>query len=302
MPVAGACFYERVGQPARRWSTQNTPPNTHTARQRPLTRQLVGASRSFAHLQILYANTVQTAQHEFMNNPHSKTEWLAQWHRYLDDHETRMACPEAYRRICLALSKDMADAQIIDQAEKLEMDELVNAAYWHAVETLIDCEPEFLSSGFYDVLPQHGGPCIGKLNGRVYYPDAVPGSWGQWAAQVVDEKGARRLVFRISAEAWAMNGLTLTRPDGSLYDLVLTGQRIRGKEYSNIDDPDSFRALADTAQIALENHDFETYQRARPLLVAAAFTKCTSCMDSFALREECPSCGGRGFISRTRAN
>lgn len=68
-----------------------------------------------------------------------------------------------------------------------------------------------------------------------------------------------------------MNGLTLTRPDGSLYDLVLTGQRIQGKEYSNIDDPDAYRALVDTAQIALENHDFGAYQRARHLLATATF-------------------------------
>ena len=47
-----------------------------------------------------------------------------------------MLCPEAHRNICFALSKDMVEAQIIDQTEKWEMDELVNAAYWHAVETL----------------------------------------------------------------------------------------------------------------------------------------------------------------------
>jgi len=121
---------------------------------------------------------------------------------------------------------------------------------------------------------------------------------GQMAAQVLENKGVRRLAFRTSAEVWAMDGMTITKPDGSIYDLVITGQRINGKEYSNIDDPDAYRALLDTPQVALENHDFETYRRARPLLLAAAFSKCVSCRDHFALREDCEACGAMGFVAK----
>ena len=96
-----------------------------------------------------------------------------------------------------------------------------------------------------------------------------------------------------------MNGLTVTRPDGSVYDLVLAGLRINGREYSNIDDPDTYRALADSAQIALENHDFGTYQRAHPLLAGASFVKCNSYMDHFSLREDCQNCGCLGFTARS---
>ena len=68
-----------------------------------------------------------------------KTEWMAKWRQHLDDHEFRMENPEAHRAICRSKSDDMLAAGAIDQMEKLEMDELANAAYWHAVETLIDC-------------------------------------------------------------------------------------------------------------------------------------------------------------------
>ncbi len=227
-------------------------------------------------------------------NTSSKAEWLAHWRRSLNDHELRMSYPEAYRQGCLAISQDMVDAKVIDQAQKLDLDEFANAAYWHAVETLIDCEPEFMSSAFYYLLPRRGGPRLGTLSGRIYYPEGS----AEWAAQVIDEKGGRRIVFRISSDLWLMDGLTITTTDGSLYDLVITGQRINGREYSNIDDPDVYRALTDQALVALENHDFETYRRARPLLIAAAFKKCTVCLDQFATRENCPACGGRGFISR----
>lgn len=224
----------------------------------------------------------------------SKAEWLAHWRRHLDDHELRMSYPEAYRQGCLAISKDMVDADVIDQAQKFDLDELANAAYWHAVETLIDCEPEFISSAFYDLVPRGGGPRLGELSGRTYYPEGS----ANWAAQVIDEKGSRRLVFRINSDVWPMDGLTITTADGSLYDLVITGQRINGREYANIEDPDAYRTLADQALIALENHDFETYRRARPLLLAAAFRKCAACLDRFALREDCHACDGRGFIAR----
>jgi hypothetical protein len=230
-----------------------------------------------------------------MTDTLQKAEWMALWRKRLDDQESRMSSPEAYRDICIAISQDMIDAEVIGHLEKLEMDELANAAYWHAVETLIDCEPAFIQSGFYDVIPRTGGPRIGTLCGHIYYPEDLGGNW---AAQVTDHAGTRRLVFRISAEVWAMDGMTLTRPDGCICDLVLTGQRIRGIEYYNIDDPDAYRALTDTAQFALENHDYGTYQRARPLLMAAQFTKCSTCIDHFAKREECQTCLGQGFVRR----
>lgn len=224
----------------------------------------------------------------------SKVEWLAHWRRHLDDHELRMNYPEVYRQGCLTISNDMVHAEVIDQAQKFELDELANAAYWHAVETLIDCEPKFISSAFYDLIPRGGGPRLGKLSGRIYCPEDS----ANWAAQVIDEKGSRRLVFRINSDVWSMDGLTITTAEGSIYDLVITGQRINGREYANIDDPDAYRALADQALIALENHDFETYRRARPLLLAAAFRKCSACLDWFAMREDCAVCEGHGFVPR----
>ena len=78
-----------------------------------------------------------------------------------------MANPEAHRTICRANSDDTLAAGAIDQMEKLEMDELANAAYWHAVETLIDCEPGLLAWGLYDLMPRTGGPRIGTLNGSI---------------------------------------------------------------------------------------------------------------------------------------
>ncbi len=108
-----------------------------------------------------------------MNPPplaHAKAERLTDWRRYLDDHEKRFNHPEAYCSMCRLLSQDMLNEQIISAAEKFELDELADSAYWHAVETLIDCEPDFMPSGFYNLIARDGGPSIGKLSGSLYYP------------------------------------------------------------------------------------------------------------------------------------
>ncbi len=226
--------------------------------------------------------------------PGTKAERMAQWRRYLDDQESRFNNPEVHRSMCRLISKNMLNEQIISTAEKFELDELADSAYWHAVETLIDCEPGFMPSAFYDLVARDGGPSIGRLSSGLYYPAGREG----YAAQVLGEKGDRRLVFRMTGAAWKMNGMTITTPDGREHDLVITGQRINGIEYTNIDDPDTYRVLSDCAGLALENHDFETYRCARPLLLAAAFRKCTACLDRFATREDCPTCERRGFVAR----
>lgn len=226
--------------------------------------------------------------------PGAKAERLARWRRHLDDQESRFNNPEVHRGMCRLISQDMLNEQIISAAEKFELDELADAAYWHAVETLIDCEPDFMSSGFYDLVARDGGPSIGKLSGTLYYPADRNG----YAAQVIGERGNRRLVFRMTGSIWKMEGMTITTPDGRMHDLVITGQRINGIEYANIDDADSYRALSDCAGLALENHDFETYRRARPLLLASVFKKCPDCLDQFAVRDECARCVGQGFVVR----
>ncbi|MCB2255347.1 hypothetical protein KTQ74_25835 [Pseudomonas chlororaphis] len=234
-----------------------------------------------------------------MKNPppaqHTKAERIAHWRRHLNDHIERFNYPEAHRSVSRLIAQDMLDDKIINPAEKFELDEMANAAYWHTVETLIDCEPDFMPSAFYELVARDGGPSIGRLSGRIYYPTGSD----NWAAQVIGENGDRRLTFRISGEVWRMDGMTIVTPDGRIHDLVITGQRINGIEYMNIDDPDAYRALTDSAVLALENHDFETYRRARPLLLASAFKKCPECLDRFATREECQTCTGRGFVVRS---
>ncbi|MCK9818461.1 hypothetical protein M1B35_31160 [Pseudomonas sp. MAFF 302046] len=229
-----------------------------------------------------------------MNGPHLKAEWHALWRSYLDDHQSRMQNPEAYRGGCHAIAKDMLDAEVIDQLEKLELDEMADAAYWHAVEELISAEQRYESPGHYNVVPCDGEARIGQIIQGIFYPNDSQ----EWQATVIFDKGQYRLAFRITQESWPLTGMTLTSTTGQVFDLIMTARTIKSVVYPNIDDVDIYRALADAAQLALENHDFSFYQRARPLLNSAQFTRCSQCQDRFALREECQECGGQGVVPK----
>lgn len=93
-----------------------------------------------------------------MNPKELRTAWMAKWRKALDDHEFRMSNPEAYRTLRHWDARDMLAAGVIDEMEKLEMDELVSAAYWHAVEELIVPIDRYKPSGHYDVMPRDGSP------------------------------------------------------------------------------------------------------------------------------------------------
>ncbi|WP_426136366.1 hypothetical protein [Pseudomonas sp. PWP3-1b2] len=227
-----------------------------------------------------------------------KKAWLAKWRALLDDNDFRMGSPEAHRVMCRWETRDMLEAGVIDQMEKFEMDELADAAYWHAVEELTTASEGYRYGAHYNVVHRASSGCIGKIVANTYYSATGP-SAGGFDGKVFGDKRDMRLVFRLNNEAWAINGLMITTPSGELYDLVQTAQVVNGKIYPAICDADAYRALVDCAQVALEDRDFESYRKARPLLLSAKFAKCTVCLDRFALREDCTTCAGNGFVSKT---
>lgn len=226
-----------------------------------------------------------------------KTAWLAKWRLFLDDGFIRMDNPEAHRSMCRWETREMLEAGVIDQLEKLEMDELADAAYWHAVEELATDAEGYMFGGYYDVVHRAGSACIGRIMANTYYSVIGPGAGG-FDGKVFGSNRDLRLVFRHSNEAWTIEGLRLTAPSGELYDLVQTAQVINGKVYPIICDADAYRTMMDCAQVALEEHDFENYRIARPLLLSARFAKCTACLDRFGPSEDCMNCAGQGFVPK----
>ena len=73
-----------------------------------------------------------------MNFDQAKALRLQQWRSTLDDHDFRMENPEAHRQTLREMSATLASEGLIDELQCFEMNEMANAAYWHAVEELID--------------------------------------------------------------------------------------------------------------------------------------------------------------------
>ncbi len=73
---------------------------------------------------------------------------------------------------------------------------------------------------------------------------------------------------------------------------------VEGVTYVPIDDPDLYRALVDSAQLAQESHNLRTFEKARPLLELANFCTCPTYLDHFGQRDDCPICSGNGFVTK----
>jgi hypothetical protein len=69
--------------------------------------------------------------------------------------------------------------------------------------------------------------------------------------------------------------------------------------YPPLEDPDSYRALVDAAQVAQECRDLRAFEKLRPLIDLARFHLCPVCQDRFDRREDCSTCAGRGFVTKS---
>ena len=84
-----------------------------------------------------------------MNFDQAKALRLQQWRSTLNNHEFRMQNPEAHRQTLHAMSQTLAAEGLVDPLEQFDMDELANAAYWHAVEELINAPPRYCGASSY---------------------------------------------------------------------------------------------------------------------------------------------------------
>lgn len=93
-------------------------------------------------------------------------------------------------------------------------------------------------------------------------------------------------------------GLSLKMPDGQQYRLIETAGIIDGKTYKPLADPEMYRTLIDVAQVARECRNLHTFERLRPFIELARFCTCPSCLDRFGQCEDCPTCAGKGFVTK----
>lgn len=234
-----------------------------------------------------------------MNFDQAKALRLQQWRSTLDNPSFRIQNPEAYRQTLHSMSKGLAAEGLIDKLEQFDMDELANAAYWHVVEELHDSPPRYCGASSYDVLA-HGTELFGRIGRSIFQfaSSLTDPCRTTYDGKIYPDGDGANLVFNASRAIARITVLTLTLPDGGQCDLVETQRVVDGVTYEPIEDPDLYRALIDTAQVARENHNLRTFEKVRPLLDLARFHTCPSCLDRFGQRDDCPTCAGKGFVTK----
>jgi hypothetical protein len=238
-----------------------------------------------------------------MNFDQAKALRLQQWRSTLDDHDFRMQNPEAHRQTLHEMSSALVSEGLIDELQRFDLNEMANAAYWHAVEELHTSPARYCGASAYDVLRCGSTELLGKIGCSIFYASSTltKGKRSSYDGKIYRDATGANLVFNPSGVVARITGLILTLPDGQQYDLIETGRTVEGVIYEPIEDPDLYRALLDAAQVSKEGCDLRAFERVRPRLDLARFRICTACLDRFDRREDCPTCAGRGFVTKPAA-
>ncbi|MGF6455660.1 hypothetical protein [Pseudomonas frederiksbergensis] len=233
-----------------------------------------------------------------MNFEQAKALRLQQWRLTLDDHDFRLQNPEAHRQHLHSMTCALVAEGLIDMIEQYDMNEMANAAYWHAVEELQSHPVRYCGASFYDVVACDGSLTLGKIGQTIFNArrNNQDNARTTYDGKVYRDGTGANLVFNPSGVTARIEGLTLTLLDGRQFDLIETGRMILGVIHKPIEDPDIYRALVDAAQVALEGRNLNAYEKMRPFIDLARFSTCPTCVDRFDRREDCSACSGQGFV------
>jgi hypothetical protein len=234
-----------------------------------------------------------------MNFEQAKALRIQRWRDTLDDHDFRSQNPEAHRSCLLEASARLAEERLIDRMQQFEMDEMANAAYWHAVEELQSTQVLYHGASHYVLVSRDGSPSLGTIHQSTFTERTESHRIHAYDGKVYRQGEKLELVCRGSPNG-VIEGLVLTLNDGRQFDLVETSRMINGIVYPAIDDPDIYRWLTDAVQIARENRNLLLMEKLRPFAELAGFVQCSSCLDRFGEREDCTKCGGLGFVEKPR--
>ncbi|MHA3737888.1 hypothetical protein ACXR0M_19740 [Pseudomonas sp. Eth.TT006] len=234
-----------------------------------------------------------------MNFDQAKSIRLQRWRATLDDQDFRMQSPEGYRETLYAMAAALHTEGLIDQLEQFDMNEMADAAYWHAVEELQNSPGQYRGASTYDVVDINTGKLLGTISRSIFdfANDEPRGASFPYDGKVYSGADGVRLTLGLSRKIGRISGLVLEM-NGRRYQLVETERMISGVTRRPLSDADAYRALIDAAQIAQEERDLRAFEKVRPHIESAAFRICPACLDRFDSRDDCSTCDGEGFVTK----
>jgi hypothetical protein len=237
-----------------------------------------------------------------MNFGQAKALRMQRWRLTLDDKDFRMQNPEAHRETLHEMAAALFDEGLIDQPERFDMSEMADAAYWHTFEELQNSPDHYRGASTYNVVQVTNGKLLGTISRSIFNfaTDEPRGGSSTYDGKVYSDTDGVRLTLGLSRKIGKIAGLTLEM-NGRQYQLIETDRVIGGVDCKPLDDPDAYRALVDAAQVAQEERNLRAFEKARPQIESAAFCMCPTCLDRFGQCEDCPTCFGKGFVTKTYA-
>lgn len=191
-----------------------------------------------------------------------------------------MQNPEGHRQTLHEMSAALVAEGLIDELQRFDMNEMANAAYWHAAEELHTLPASYCGASAYDVLQCANGKLFGRIGQSVFYATSTlaDNARSSYDGKIYRDATGANLFFSPSGVTARIAGRIFTLPDGQQYDLVETGRTFEGMTYEPIQDPDIYRALVDAAQVAQECRDLRSFESVRPRLDLARFRTCPACL------------------------
>lgn len=210
-----------------------------------------------------------------------------------------MQNPEGHRETLYEMTAALLDEGLIDEFERFDMNEMANAAYWHAVEELQNSTGHYRGASTYDVVQIDNGNLLGTISRSIFNfaNDEPRGASFAYDGKVYSDADGVRLTLGLSRNIGRISGLVL-EINGRRYQLIETERMIAGVTRHCLSDADAYRALLDVAQVAREERDLRAFEKVRPHIESAAFCICPACRDCFGERDDCSTCAGQGFVTK----
>jgi len=221
---------------------------------------------------------------------------LAQWRRLIDDRRRWKLTPDYHRDELEGLARKALDLRMIDQGEFVEMCEIAEAGRLTVLEDL--AHEAFQRAGVYDVVAEGTGELLGEILSGTFL--SVPPEPREILGRITYDDAGQLAMFDGSPAEWKgdVRGLTWTRKDGQQARLIEVGRIIAGKVVRAITDADAFRLALDAHQVAQEEGDTARAKALALQIELGRFRRCPICRDSFAEREDCATCAGRGLVEK----
>jgi hypothetical protein len=234
-----------------------------------------------------------------MNFDQAKSLRLQRWRNTLDDQDFRMQNPDGHRETLHEMAAALHGEGLIDQLEQFDMGKMADAAYWHAFEELQNSPGQYRGASTYDVVRIDNGELLGTISRSIFdFATTEPcGASFFYDGKVYSGPEGIHLNFGTSRNVGTITGLILEM-HGRRYQLIETERMIAGITHLSLSDADAYRALVDLAQVAQEERDLRAFEKLRPHIESAAFRVCPDCLDRFGARDDCPTCAGKGFVTK----